>query len=184
MRITGGIHRSRKLETPKNDAVRPTSDKVRQAIFNMLNARGLVRDAIVIDAFCGTGALGLEALSQGASFCTFFDKNKNSIQLCKNNIESLGEEKNTKVILQDVTKLNLSSDKFAKARLVFLDPPYYQDLVVKAINSLIDNDWLSKECFFVIETAKNETIISDHIEIVNQKIYGDTQVILAQLKSR
>jgi 16S rRNA (guanine966-N2)-methyltransferase len=184
MRITGGIHRSRKLETPKSDAVRPTSDKVRQAIFNMLNARGEVEHAVVIDAFCGTGALGLEALSQGAHFCTFFDKNKNSVQLCKNNIESLGEEKNTKIMLKDVTKINSSSDNFSKATLVFLDPPYHQELVPKAINSLIDNDWLATECFFVIEMAKNETIFSDHIEILNQKIYGDTQIILAQLKSK
>ena len=69
MRIVGGKHRSRTLFTPKDNAVRPTSDKVRQAVFNILNSRGLVVDAIVIDAFCGTGALGLEALSQGAKQC-------------------------------------------------------------------------------------------------------------------
>ena len=66
MRIVAGKHRRRTLFTPDGDAIRPTSDRVRQAVFNVLNARGLIVDAIVIDAFCGTGALGLEALSQGA----------------------------------------------------------------------------------------------------------------------
>lgn len=183
MRITGGLHRSRKLETPKGDAVRPTSDKVRQAVFNMLNSRGVVWDAVVIDAFCGTGALGLESLSQGAAHCTFFDKNKNSVMLCKSNIAALQEEERSKVLFQDATKLRLRPDNAKSATLVFLDPPYHQDLVPQSIKSLIENQWLEEDCFFVIETAKDESVICDNIEIVNEKIYGDTKIILAILKS-
>ncbi len=183
MRITGGIHRSRKLETPKGDAVRPTSDKVRQAVFNMLNSRGVLNDAVVIDAFCGTGALGLEALSQGASHCTFFDKNKSSVTLCKSNVAALKEEDRSKIILQDATKLKERSEEIRPANLVFLDPPYHQDLISKAITSLKDNNWLSKECFFVIETAKDENFICEMVEIMNEKIYGDTKIILAILNS-
>lgn len=183
MRITGGIHRSRKLETPKGDAVRPTSDKVRQAVFNMLNSRGVLQDAVVIDAFCGTGALGLEALSQGASHCTFFDKNKSSVQLCKSNVAALREEERSKIILQDATKLKQRSDNIKTASLVFLDPPYHQNLVQQSIKSLSENNWLDDDCFFVIETAKDEGVFCDNIENVNEKIYGDTKIILAILKS-
>ena len=183
MRITGGIHRSRKLETPKGDAVRPTSDKVRQAVFNMLNSRGVVQDAVVIDAFCGTGALGLEALSQGAAQCTFFDKDKNSIQLCKINISALGEEERSVVMFQDSTKLKQRPEAVAQVNLVFLDPPYNKNLLPLAIQSLLDNHWLSDDAFFVIETSKNEKFSSENVEIINEKIYGDTKIILAELKS-
>lgn len=179
MRITGGIHRSRKLETPKNDAVRPTSDKVRQAIFNMLNARCLVQDAIVIDAFCGTGALGLEALSQGAHHCTFFDKNKSSIYLCQANIEKLKEEDRSVIIMGDVTNIKECPDQNPKASLVFLDPPYNQNFISKTIESLKNKNWLSQDCFFVIEAAKNELINLEYLKIQNEKIYGDTKVILS-----
>lgn len=181
MRITGGTHRSRKLETPKSDAVRPTSDKVRQAIFNMLHSRGVVHDAIIIDAFCGTGALGLEALSQGAAHCTFLDKDKKSIALCKANVTALGEDERSNIIFQDSTKMKPCPDNIETASLVFLDPPYQKNLVPMALQSMHENNWLSEDCFFVIETAKNEDIFSDLIQIENEKIYGDTKITLARL---
>ncbi len=182
MRIVGGIHRSRKIETPKNDLVRPTSDKVRQAVFNMLNARGVVIDAVVIDAFCGTGALGLEALSQGAAYCHFFDKNKSSVDLCRSNLKKLSEETRAKITLMDTTKLKERSKETPKADLVFLDPPYHQELIPKAIKSLYQGDWLSGECVFVLEMAKDENFTGTDIIILNEKIYGDTKIILASKK--
>ena len=183
MRITGGIHRNRRLETPKNDAVRPTSDKVRQAIFNMLNSRGVLQEAHVLDAFCGTGALGLEALSQGAAHCVFFDKNKNSIQLCQANVESLKEAERSHIIFQDTTILKERPDHIGPIDLVFLDPPYHKNLVPKSIEALYQNNWLSDEVFFVIEVAKDENVFSNFIQILNQKKYGDTKILLAMFKS-
>ena len=183
MRITGGIHRSRKLETPKNDAVRPTSDKVRQAIFNMLNSRGVVQDSHVLDAFCGTGALGLEALSQGAAHSVFFDNNKNSIQLCQTNVFSLGEGERSDILFQDASKVKQRPEKIQPVNLVFLDPPYHKELVLKSIEALHKNNWFSDDVFFVIETAKDEVIVSEFIQIVSEKIYGDTKILLANLKS-
>lgn len=183
MRITGGIHRSRKLITPEGDLVRPTSDKVRQAVFNMLNARGWLADSIVIDAFCGTGALGLEALSQGAKFCSFFDKSKKSIDLCRANITALKEGANSQLIFQDITKLKEKSEDISSADLVFLDPPYNKDLVPEAIRSLYNSGWLSENCSFVFETAKEELIDSDLVEMSDEKTYGDTKITLAQLKN-
>lgn len=181
MRITGGIHRSRKLETPKNDLVRPTSDKVRQAVFNMLHSRDVIEESIVIDAFCGTGALGLEALSQGAVFCTFFDKSKSSIELCKANVASLKETERSKIFIQDVTKLKQKPEELRAATLVFLDPPYHQNLIPKAIEAFYQFGWLTPDCFFVMEMAKDEIPDGAQVKIVQEKIYGDTKILLGNL---
>jgi len=181
MRICAGIHGGRKLYTPQNDAIRPTSDKVRQAIFNALQARGLVNDAVILDAFCGTGALGLEALSQGASKAYFFDKNKNSYALCKKNIERLNEQDRSEIFLQDVTKVKQCN--IEPASLVFLDPPYNKHLIEPTIMALKDNRWLNENCFFVIETEKNGNIQNDFLVIESQKNYSDTMITLASLRS-
>lgn len=183
MRIVGGTHRSRKLETPKSNMVRPTSDKVRLAVFNMLNSRGILVDAVVIDAFCGTGALGLEALSQGAKFCYFFDKNKDSLAVCKTNITSLKEEERSHIQLLDATKIKEKPEDLDPVTLIFLDPPYRQNLIPKTLESFKNSNWLAKDCFFVIEIAKEEKIHSDLIEIEAEKIYGDTKIILSQIIS-
>lgn len=179
MRITAGKYKGRKIEVPKGSAVRPTSDKVRQAIFNALNARGLIEGAVVIDAFCGTGALGLEALSRGASFCTFFDKNKPSHDLCRRNIESFNAKNSSNLVLKDITKLSGVAREGEAANLVFLDPPYEQNLVPAAVDALCKENWLSPECVFVIESAKVETIESSHFSVFEEKNYGDTKVLFA-----
>lgn len=180
MRITGGIHRSRKLETPKSDAVRPTSDKVRQALFNMLNSRGLVHDAVVLDAFCGTGALGLEALSRGAIRAVFIDKAKSSIDLARQNIKNLDVQDQSFFFLQDSAKVKARPEDIPHVNLVFLDPPYHNGLVEKALNSLQAGNWLAEDCFFIIETAKDENLILDGLTIIQKKTYGDTEIVFAQ----
>lgn len=181
MRIVSGIHRSRRLLTPKNNAVRPTSDKVRQAVFNMLHSRDAVHDAIVIDAFCGTGALGLEALSQGAAHCIFFDKNLESINITRQNIASLSEEERASVFVQDSTKLKERPETISPANLIFLDPPYQKNYVPKALDQLIQKKWIDENAFFVIELSKNEMFQSTLIKISSEKIYGDTKIILGAL---
>ena len=92
MRIVSGLYGGRKIQAPKGRMVRPTTDKVRGAVFNMLQSRGLVDDAVVLDAFCGTGGMGLEALSRGAHSCTFVDSARDSLVCVKENISSLGAE--------------------------------------------------------------------------------------------
>lgn len=175
MRIVAGTHRSRILETPKNDAIRPTSDKVRGALFNMLNSRGYVTDATVMDVFCGTGALGLEALSQGAAFCTFIDKNKISIDLTKRNIATLKEDERSKSILADGTKLPVRPDDQVPASLIFLDPPYGKDLVLPTLQSLSAQGWMEDGCICVVEESSPITA-PDHFEALTQKEYGDTYI--------
>lgn len=182
MRIVAGSHKGRRLETPKGQDIRPTSDKIRAAIFNALNSRGLVVDAVVIDAFCGTGALGLEALSQGAQECYFFDKAKSSIDLCKANIQNFECENQSEIFLMDATKAKEKPEFLKSADLIFLDPPYNQNLFLRSIESLKEQGWLSAEAFFVIETDKKELIESDFISIQSEKIYGDTKITFSFLK--
>lgn len=179
MRITAGIYKGRRLETPKGRDVRPTSDKIRAAIYNALNSRGLVEGAVVLDAFCGTGALGIEALSQCASHCVFFDKARSSIDLCKTNIQNLELTDQSKIILSDASKAK--ENEGTKVDLVFLDPPYNKNLSVPTIERLYKQGWLNDDCFFVIETDKKEEIESDLITIEATKIYGDTKITFAQL---
>ncbi len=183
MRIVAGTHRSRKLETPQGNAIRPTSDKIRQAVFNMLNARGYVVDANVMDVFCGTGALGLEALSQGAAHCIFFDKDKKAVKLCQKNIEILKEEARTEVFIQDAMKVKARLENNVKADLVFLDPPYMKNLIVPVIEALQGAGWLAPDAVFVMEMARNENIASTLIEILSEKTYGETKIIIGCLAS-
>jgi 16S rRNA (guanine966-N2)-methyltransferase len=182
MRIVAGKHRRRMLFVPEDKDIRPTSDKVRGAVFNILNARGLVVNEVVIDAFCGTGALGLEALSQGASYCTFFDKSKKSVRLCEKNILAFNEQKQSELRLADVTTLGKCPEDRQPARLVFIDPPYHQDLVTPAIESLIEERWVDNQVWFLIETAKDEMISCPSILVELEKTYGDTKITLARLK--
>lgn len=177
MRIVAGEHRSRVLESPKGDAIRPTSDKVRGAIFNMLQSRGLVGDAIVLDVFCGTGALGLEALSQGAQSCTFIDKNKASLDLTKRNIQTLKEGMRAQALLMDGAKLPLCPINVEPATLVFLDPPYGKGLAINALNSLMAQEWLAGECFCVVEESA-AIVPPDGFEVLQSKQYGDTHIAL------
>ena len=181
MRIIAGQHRGRRLNTPENQDIRPTSDKVRQAVFNMLNSRDVVREAVVMDVFCGTGALGIEALSQGASFCYFFDKSKESVRITQDNVDMVNEGDNTLIRQQDGLKLPVRQEHEPAVSLVFLDPPYHQGLVEKAVVVLIEKDWLMDDAYFVIETSKQENVMCAGLNIEQEKTYGDTKLYLASL---
>ncbi len=178
MRITGGIYGGRALEAPKDRTIRPTSDKVRQALFNMLNARGLVEDAAVLDAFCGTGALGLEALSWGASCCTFIDKNRTSLELCRRNFAALKSDAQQYFLLKDAAKPGIKPAEIAAANLVFLDPPYKQDLVQQSLKGLIEGGWLARGAHVLVECEKAYNVRNLAHEVLLTRNYGDTQVAL------
>ncbi|MBI1327752.1 MAG: 16S rRNA (guanine(966)-N(2))-methyltransferase RsmD [Alphaproteobacteria bacterium] len=172
MRITGGAWRSRIIEAPTHEGLRPTSDKVRQAIMTMLEARGLIEGASVLDIFCGTGALGLETLSRGAEKCIFIDNNNKSLELAKLNAQNLKAE-NATFIMADGIKLPVAT---AQANLVFLDPPYHKNLIQPCITSLQEKNWLAQDCILCIETEIDAVFEN----VFQEKIYGDTKVSLIQ----
>lgn len=178
MRIISGIYGGRKLQTVKGQSIRPTSDKVRGAIFNALRSRGVLEGARVLDCFCGTGALGLEALSQGAAQCMFIDKSKTSLEVAKENAASLGVGEEAEFILKDVTKLGQRPESQPPADLVFLDPPYGEDLLIPSLSILHDSNRVKQGAIIVAEVEKGfSQAVSPPYEIIDEKIYKDTKIL-------
>jgi 16S rRNA (guanine966-N2)-methyltransferase len=172
----------RRLVAPENQQVRPTSDRARQAIFNILEHRDFgieftVENANVADLFAGTGALGIEALSRGARFCLLVDSDAESRALQRENVEALGLTGATKIWRRDATDLGpLGVGAGGPFNLVFLDPPYRKNLVAPALASLRQGGWLSPQALIVVETAKGEGFVHDGFTQLDLRNYGDTDV--------
>ncbi len=180
MRIVGGKYGSRILKAPKDDAIRPTSDKLRGAIFNILRSRGVLDEALVMDCFCGTGALGIEALSQGADSCVFVDNNRKSLDLAKENAAALKIGDEAEFIFRDATKMGPRLPTIPARSLVFLDPPYRKNLVPQALDSLHQGGWLAANAMCVIEAEKDfVAALPSGIAAVDERLYGETKLILA-----
>lgn len=176
MRIIGGAARGRQLNTPDGMDIRPTSDKVRSAIFNALFSRGGVVDAVVIDAFCGTGALGLEALSQDANSCYFFDNAKVSLNLAKQNAADLGLTDGAHFAQKDATKLGERPASTPPATVIFLDPPYRKGLIQPTLDALSAGGWMAGNAIIVTESEKDAAPITGYGEASFDKIYSETRV--------
>jgi len=183
MRITGGRLRGRQLAAPADARVRPTSDKARQALFNILvhNDFGFgfsLEGARVADLFAGTGALGLEAISHGARYCLFIDDAAESRALIRKNVESLELTGATKIWRRDATQLGaMPVGSGGPFDLVFLDPPYRKNLVAPSLASLAAGNWLVPKALLVVETAeKEQLILPAGFCSLNARMYGDTRV--------
>lgn len=184
MRITGGEYRGRVLQAPKGNAVRPTSDRTRQAVFNILTAgrwRSVddgfdLDDAQVMDIFCGTGALGLEAISRGARACAFVDKDRTSLSIATANAQMLKLD-NVSFLLRDAAKMGARPVHQDPADLVFIDPPYRKGLVFPALSALVDGGWLNPHAVLVIETENDpaeDDIAGLPFDVLDGRSYGDT----------
>jgi 16S rRNA (guanine966-N2)-methyltransferase len=185
VRITGGTLRGRTLAAPADARVRPTSDKARQAVFNILQHNDFsigftLEGARVADLFAGTGALGIEALSHGAAFCLFVDDSAESRALIRTNVEALSLTGVTKIWRRDATELGpMAAGAGGPFNLVFLDPPYRKDLVPRALAALRDGGWLAPRALVVAETATDEDVPETaSFDLVDQREYGDTRVTL------
>jgi len=147
LRIVGGKWRGRKLETPKGEDIRPTTDMVKESIFNIIQFE--TEGAKVLDLFCGTGQLGLEALSRGAIKCVFVDSSKDSCALTAKNINTVGAGDMSEVIHTDALSYLSRAPKFD---IVLIDPPYGSDLFEKSIKNLITFDILRPDGIIICET--------------------------------
>ncbi len=175
MRIVSGIYGGRRLQAPEGRDVRPTSDKVRGAIFNVLLSRIDVQGVRVLDVFCGSGALGLEALSRGAGYCTFIDSSRTSLALARDNAQLLGVEE-MEFIRSDAATLRACSGE--PADLVFLDPPYDKDLALPALQALVDGGWLENGAVCVLEVEQRFFgVFPAMFEVVQEKSYGTTRIL-------
>ena len=183
MRIVGGQHRGRQLETPDDLPIRPTSDRARESLFNILEhgrmtKGGLspIRGARVLDACCGTGALGLEALSRGATHAVFLDRDPAALRLARRNAARLGMSTQATFILADAIHPPRADQP---CTLVFLDPPYRQDLITPSTAALSAAGWIGSGAILVAELARGDKIpIINGLGAVDERLYGKTQVII------
>jgi 16S rRNA (guanine966-N2)-methyltransferase len=167
MRIVGGRHKGRRIEAPPGDAVRPTADRARQALFDRLAHADLGGDgtspligARVLDAFAGSGALGLEALSRGAVHATFLDESAAALATIRANVAALGERAHADVRRADATRPPAApADPAAMpCSLVFLDPPYGSGLALPALAALAAGGWIAAGALAIVETAAGEAL--------------------------
>jgi 16S rRNA (guanine966-N2)-methyltransferase len=185
MRVVGGRLKGRNLASPASRDIRPTADRLRESLFNILAHAydDPIADARVLDLFAGTGALGIEAVSRGAGFTLFVDNGAEARALLRNNVESLGLGGVTKVYRRDATDLG-PAHPLEPFSLAFLDPPYARKLAEKALTSLRDGGWLKPSALLVVEEAKAaEFAAPDGFEELERRAYDDTEFTFLRLMS-
>jgi 16S rRNA (guanine(966)-N(2))-methyltransferase RsmD len=174
VRIISGEHKGRRLAGGKKTRVRPTSDRVKESIFNVL--RGEVAGKSVLDLFAGAGGLGMEALSRGAESVTFVDASSQSISILKKNVKNLNLESKSTILrldgLKALKKLKLNF------QMVFADPPYLKGFVQKVIDSIAQSEVLERDGILILEHHKKETfsVPEERLSVLKQKKFGDTVI--------
>lgn len=185
MRVSGGTFGGRTLKAPSSQNIRPTSDKLRQAIFNILaHAYGdPASGARVLDLFAGTGALGIEALSRGATFALFVEEAAESRALIRANVETLSLTGVTKIFRRDATRLG-PRGAFEPFSLVFCDPPYGKGFAEKALASARDGGWLMKDALIVVEEAVDSKFTApEGFNVLERREYDDTEIVFLRQPS-
>jgi 16S rRNA (guanine966-N2)-methyltransferase len=179
MRIVGGQHRGRTLVAPRSRDIRPTSDRLRESLFNIL-AHGYddpITGARVLDLFAGTGALGLEAMSRGAAFALLVDDGAEARALIRENVEALGLGGATRIFRRDATKLGdvHPNEPFS---LVLLDPPYGRGLAGQALASARTGGWLTRDALIVVEEAADAAFAApEGFTEIERRRYDDTEIV-------
>jgi 16S rRNA (guanine966-N2)-methyltransferase len=181
MRIVAGKFRAKRIEAPKGLATRPTSDKVRQALFNVLEHGAPQFDftgARVLDLFAGSGALGLEAMSRGARFCLFVEESAEARASIRRNVEALSLTGATKIWRRDATRLG-EAGTMQPFDLIFLDPPYGRGLGTRALQSAAGGGWIRDGAIAVLEErADVEVELSTAFQELDARIYGETKIVV------
>jgi 16S rRNA (guanine966-N2)-methyltransferase len=182
LRIVGGKHSGRLIEAPNGHALRPTADRVRESVFNILTqggtkmgGRDCVAGARVLDGFAGTGALGLEAASRGAAHVSLMENNRTALDTCRRNVAALGEQGAVSVLSGDCLHPVHAAEPCA---LILLDPPYNQGGAAPALVALSDAGWIAEDAICVIElAAKEEFTPPDGFDSLDQRRYGAARVV-------
>jgi 16S rRNA (guanine966-N2)-methyltransferase len=179
MRVVGGELKGRNIVAPASRDIRPTADRLRESVFNILvhAYADPFQDARVLDLFAGTGALGIEAISRGAVFTLFVDNGAEARALLRNNVEALGLGGVTKIFRRDATNLG-PAHPLPPFSLAFLDPPYGKGLADAALVSLRDGGWLVPGALLVVEEAKAATFSApEGFEELERRAYDDTEFV-------
>lgn len=167
----------------ENANIRPTSGRTREAIFNILTHGSFGRDGEspligkrVVDIFCGTGGLGLEALSRGAEHVTFVDRNGGSLAMARENVELFGETEHSRFVRSDSTQLPPAP---APCTVAFADPPYNKGQAAPALKSLKENGWLEPDAIVVLELHARELVqLPEGYDLLDERIYGNSKVLI------
>lgn len=184
MRIVAGRIRGKSLAAPAGQGTRPTSDRVRESLFNVLE-HGVPEfafdNARVLDLFAGTGALGLEALSRGARYCLFIEDDASARGIIRRNVEAFGLTGATKIWRRDATRLGPAGN-ITPFDIVFCDPPYGKGLGAAALQSAVREGWLSPNALAILEERAGEAANwPDELTEIDRRRYGDTEVAIARL---
>jgi 16S rRNA (guanine966-N2)-methyltransferase len=176
MRVVGGRLKGRNLASPASRDIRPTADRLRESVFNILAHAydDPLQGARVLDLFAGTGALGIEAVSRGAAFTLFVDNGAEARALLRNNVEALALGGVTKVYRRDATNLG-PAHPMEPFSVAFLDPPYGKGLAEKALASLCEGRWLTPGALLVVEEAKAAFATPAGFEELERRLYDDTE---------
>ncbi len=183
MRVVGGRLRGRALAAPKSTVIRPTADRLRESLFNiLLHAYGdPVSGARVLDLFAGTGALGIEAASRGAAFALFIDESAQARALLRENVTSLGLGGVARIFRRDATKLG-PAHPLKPFSLAFLDPPYGHGLAEQALIAARAGGWLTADALIVVEEATNSAFAAPAgFTDVERRRYDDTEFVFLRL---
>jgi 16S rRNA (guanine966-N2)-methyltransferase len=183
LKLVGGRHRGRSIATPDGDTTRPTSSRARESLFNILahaswrdDGTSPLIDARVLDAFAGSGALGIEALSRGAAHVTFLDNDATAIRLIGENLRKLGETDNARVIRADALRPPPSREA---CDLVFLDPPYRSGQAAPALLALTAAGWLTPDAIATVELANTEDIVPPTgFAAIDERRYGLAKIVI------
>ncbi len=189
MRIVAGTHKGKSITAPSGQTLRPTSDRAREGIFNSLchgNSKIGIGDHVtnswVLDGFSGTGAMAFEALSRGAKYATCLDSSQISIECCRTNATSLGFSKNLTITQCDVLSPPVSNKPCC---LIFLDPPYFKDLIEKSLISLATTGWIQDKALCITETAQKEKIQwPPSFRLLDQRKYGKSLITFLRFTDR
>jgi 16S rRNA (guanine966-N2)-methyltransferase len=184
MRIVGGRHRGRRLLAPPGDTVRPTSDRAREALFNILSHGSFAGNGIpfagaaVLDAFAGTGALGLEALSRGAARAVFFERDPEALAVLRENVRRLGEDAPVQIMGCDATRPPRAG---VRCTVVFLDPPYRSGIASAALEAIEAAGWLMPDALAVIEVhAREELMPPAGFAVLDERAYGAARLVFVR----
>ena len=186
MRVVGGRFRGRGLAGPRSDAIRPTSDRLRETIFNILaHSHGdPVPGRRVLDLFAGTGAMGLEALSRGAAFALFVDDGAAARGLIRQNVETLGVGGQSRIFRRHATRMGNAAPN-EPFSLVFCDAPYGRDLAPRALTSCAEGGWLLPDALVVVEEAQGiEVTLPEGFAEFERRDYGETKVVFGRNAAR
>lgn len=175
MRVITGFAKGRKLKCPSGKNIRPTSDRVKESLYNILGSK--VTDCIFLDLFAGTGNIGIEALSRGARFCYFVDSDNISIKYIKENLSILGLLKSFKIIQKDACEaLEIFKENSIRFDIIYIDPPYYKNLIEEPLKKISMYKLLNDDGLIVAEHHKND-ILSDSYDMLKKirtQKYGET----------